>query len=97
MVEQGFQVFSDLLGQAPRIHVNHLNNRDNVYWGPDRFTTPLPRLGYRLGARGRRFEGGADQGARKPAGQPITEAQLKKMTPAQIAMAHEEGKLSHLM
>jgi len=46
---------------------------------------------------GRRFEGGADQGARRPVDKLITEAQLKKMTPAQIAKAHEEGKLSHLM
>ncbi len=46
---------------------------------------------------GRRFEGGADQGARKSVDKLITEAQLKKMTPAQIAKAHEEGKLSHLM
>jgi hypothetical protein len=60
MVEQGFQVFSDLLGQEPRIHVNHLHNRDNVYWGPDRFTTSLPRLGYRLATRGRRFEGSTE-------------------------------------
>lgn len=37
------------------------------------------------------FAGGTGAGA------PITEEQLAKMTPEQIAKAHEEGKLQHLM
>lgn len=44
-----------------------------------------------------RFEGGADGGARKGSAKPITEEQLKKMSPAEIDKAYGEGKLSHLM
>ena len=45
----------------------------------------------------RRFEGGADGGARKGAAKPITEEQLAKMTPAQIEKALDNGKLTHLL
>lgn len=60
LVEQGFRVFADSLGRPPRIHVNHLNNRDNIYWGVHRFTTPLPRLAFRLGSRGGPYEGNVE-------------------------------------
>ena len=63
LVEQGFRVFTDSLGRPPRIHVNHLNNRDNIYWGVHRFTTALPRLAFRLGSRSGPFEGNVDGSA----------------------------------
>lgn len=62
----------------------------------DDLITRKPHLAAAQGG-GRRFQGGADQGARKSADKLITEAQLKKMTSEQIAKAHEEGKLAHLM
>jgi hypothetical protein len=47
--------------------------------------------GKSAGKSGAEFTGGSG------AGQPITEEQLRKMTPDQIAKAHDEGKLSHLL
>lgn len=46
---------------------------------------------------GKRFQGSGDGGARKSANKPITEEQLKAMTPTQIDKAYAEGKLSHLL
>lgn len=46
---------------------------------------------------GKRFQGGADGGARKGATKPITEEQLSKMTPAQIDEAYAKGLLKHLL
>jgi len=40
---------------------------------------------------------GAEFAAGQQAGQPITEAQLATMTPAQIQQAYSEGRLKHLM
>ncbi len=71
-------------------------DQDEIAEAIDDLITRKPHLAATRSG-GRRFEGGADQGARKPVDKLITEAQLKKMTPAQIAKAHEEGKLSHLM
>jgi hypothetical protein len=31
------------LGRCPRLHANHGENRENLYWGPERFRTPLLR------------------------------------------------------
>lgn len=44
----------------------------------------------------KRFQGGADQGARSPA-KAITEEQLQAMTPTEIDKAYAEGKLAHLL
>ena len=43
------------------------------------------------GSSGGEFSGGSG------AGQPITEEQLARMSPEQIAKAHSEGKLAHLL
>lgn len=53
VVERGFREFEDLLGFKPRIHVNHLSNRDNIYWGPARFSYRLPRAFYNVATRSR--------------------------------------------
>lgn len=46
----------------------------------------------------RRFQGGADGGARGSAGKPqVTEAELKTMTPDQIVKAQNEGRLTKLL
>jgi hypothetical protein len=63
LVERGFQVFTESLGRSPRIHVNHLNNRDNIYWGVHRCTTALPRLAFRLASRGGPYEGNVEGSA----------------------------------
>ena len=31
----------DLFGVTPRVHANHSHNRENLYWGQDRFDLPL--------------------------------------------------------
>jgi hypothetical protein len=35
----GLELFKEVLGQYPAIHVNHSLNQDNVYWGEHRWTS----------------------------------------------------------
>jgi hypothetical protein len=44
-VESGLEEFRRLIGTYPRIHTNHSHNRENIYWGPARFShiSPLYR------------------------------------------------------
>ena len=37
----GLERFRQIFGAYPRIHVNHANNRENLYWGPERVDQPL--------------------------------------------------------
>ncbi len=57
----------------------------------------LQRKPHLAAAKAPRFQGGGDNGARKSATKPITEEQLKKMTPDQIEKAYSEGRLKHLL
>jgi hypothetical protein len=62
---QGLESCAELLGVYPRTHCNHHDNRDNLYWGPERLESPGLRLGYNLATRGRyrRFFQGQREGA----------------------------------
>ena len=41
----GFERFRELFGEYPRVHANHANNPDNLYWRPqDRFLFPLNHI-----------------------------------------------------
>jgi hypothetical protein len=62
----------------------------------DDLITRKPHLAAAQGG-GKRFQGGGDGGARKSATKPITDEQLKAMTPTQIEKAYSEGKLAHLL
>jgi hypothetical protein len=58
LVEAGFAEFRRLIGYDPRVHANHSRNRDNVYWGAERFRLLKPFYtvaSYFSGKRG--FEG----------------------------------------
>ena len=58
-IEQGLDEFCRLIGYYPRVHANHFNNRDNIYWGAARFSTFVSSL-YSIATGGRRkrmFEG----------------------------------------
>ena len=58
--EQGLEVFRSLIGMYPRIHCNHSLNKENIYWGDQRLSRPISRLGYNLATRFSRhnyFEG----------------------------------------
>jgi len=57
--QQGLQRFAEVLGDYPRMHVNHHKNKDNIYWGAARFNHPLLRgiVGLNQWRRGLRFEG----------------------------------------
>jgi hypothetical protein len=48
IIENGLEEFRRRVGHDPRVHSNHCDNRDNIYWGAARFH----RLGplYRAGA-----------------------------------------------
>lgn len=40
----GLDLFKNLLGHYPRIHSNHENNLDNIYWMNERFDWPFNQL-----------------------------------------------------
>ncbi len=37
----GLQRFHELFGCYPRVHANHANNRENLYWGAERIDDPV--------------------------------------------------------
>lgn len=41
-VEAGLETFRRLIGCYPRVHANHSHNRENIYWGPARFSSIGP-------------------------------------------------------
>jgi hypothetical protein len=58
IIEEGLEEFRRRIGHDPRVHSNHCNNRDNIYWGAARFhmLRPLYRAGSTL-LDGHTFEG----------------------------------------
>ena len=56
-VLRGLDEFGEMLGGGPRMHVNHFQNADNLYWGEARLTTALPRLAYRFAGSTEASEG----------------------------------------
>jgi len=38
---EGFEQFKTFLGKYPKIHINHANNMENIYWGGMRFCKPV--------------------------------------------------------
>ena len=55
VVEQGLEEFRMRLGDYPRCHANHSDNRDNIYWGPSRLGRISSQLLYNLGTRFRSY------------------------------------------
>ena len=55
-VVAGIEGFRRLLGDYPKLHVNHSENRDNLYWGRDRWSFAPFRWAYSL-TREDRFSG----------------------------------------
>ncbi len=51
MVERGLEEFRMRIGEYPRSHANHSDNRENIYWGSSRLSRPSARLLYNLGTR----------------------------------------------
>jgi hypothetical protein len=49
--EQGLRSFEDEFGFVPKIHCNHGQNRENIYWGPSRYQTILIRSAVQLYSR----------------------------------------------
>lgn len=47
-IASGLDLLSRLLGAGPTMHINHYQNSDNLYWGPDRLNLPPLRWLYRL-------------------------------------------------
>ncbi len=43
---RGLDLFYATLGHYPRSYASHARNRDNLYWGPARFSSPLLRRAY---------------------------------------------------
>jgi hypothetical protein len=47
-VRSGLEVFRERIGYYPRSHTNHAENRDNLYWGPERISMQPLRLTFRI-------------------------------------------------
>ena len=58
----GMQEFSRLIGEYPRSYSNHSFNRENIYWGAERFTRTVPKLCYKAAALARRAKVGKFEG-----------------------------------
>jgi glycosyltransferase involved in cell wall biosynthesis len=56
-VETGLDEFKRLIGHDPRVHTNHAGNRENLYWGPARFSTVAPFYRAMTSLHHRKFEG----------------------------------------
>jgi hypothetical protein len=57
--QEALERFREVVGYRPRVHANHHNNRENIYWGADRFRGWLSRSVYRMATfrKDRKFEG----------------------------------------
>lgn len=40
-IHDGLIIFKELIGHYPNIQINHSANRDNIYWGKNRFVFPV--------------------------------------------------------
>src|SRR5262249_1229507 len=47
-IERGFEEFRIRLGEYPRVHANHSDNCENIYWGSWRLSRPFSRLAYKF-------------------------------------------------
>lgn len=47
-IEDGLKAFAEITGQAPRVHANHMFNRDDLYWGDARLDLGLLGFAYRM-------------------------------------------------
>jgi hypothetical protein len=47
-IREGFETFRERLGEYPRTHTNHAENRDNLYWGAERISVLPLRLSLRI-------------------------------------------------
>lgn len=56
-IKQGLELFRQLLGVYPRLHVNHSYNKDNIYGGDKRFSAPFNLVVRKLHSGYRGFEG----------------------------------------
>jgi hypothetical protein len=56
-IKAGLEEFRRLIGYYPRSHANHCDNRDNIYWGPARFSTASGLYNVATVAHFRVFEG----------------------------------------
>ena len=56
IIQQGLEEFRSRLGEYPRSHANHSDNRENIYWGSCRLSRASSRLAYNLGTLHRRRE-----------------------------------------
>ena len=50
-IQLSFDVFHDVLSSYPRMYAAHATNRENLYWGAERFSFPLFRLLYSVMTR----------------------------------------------
>lgn len=52
----GIEEFKHRLGHYPQMHINHAGNKDNIYWGPERFTL-IKKLFKLVSRNSPKFEG----------------------------------------
>jgi hypothetical protein len=47
-IEEAIEKFRDYFGRYPKMHINHAENNDNLYWGVERFDSIILRVCYKL-------------------------------------------------
>lgn len=62
-IAAGLERYRDLLGEYPRIHVNHSENPDNLWWGAKRFAAPVSWLYGRFSPKAAHRYQGEDPGS----------------------------------
>jgi hypothetical protein len=48
IIQQGFEEFRSRIGDNPRCHANHSDNRENIYWGSSRLSRAAAKFLYNL-------------------------------------------------
>lgn len=55
-IQAGIEEFKDRLGHYPYMHINHANNKDNIFWGSKRFSLIKKPFKF-IYRKSRKFEG----------------------------------------
>jgi len=56
-IARGFEIYCELLGDYPKMHINHAENPDSIYWSKARFCFPVNRFNTHSNKSGIPFSG----------------------------------------
>lgn len=56
-IKAGLEIFKKIIGSYPKIHINHANNADNIYWGIERHSPFVKAIINSMYGDRRRYKG----------------------------------------